>query len=232
MDESNFTFIDTLEDLVALNEKLCKLSEFAVDLEVRDWKIASCMPTRCNVIHLNSRATDGVFVTLKMLTSWVRKALIQFCAELLCMSRSYVNTLFSTTASLLQEFPRSHQSDADLHQRGGLYHRHVGAPQRAVHPERGVHWPGHCQGNGVICKSFVPVSCWYWPSTGKIILHVCNLFLEWAQFVWLFLKWKCLFHFIVVQGLFHLVHLKDSYVGCNLQLFSVSICWLFSHWCI
>lgn len=45
MDESNFSFIDTLEDLVALNEKLCKLSEFAVDLEVRDWKIASCMST-------------------------------------------------------------------------------------------------------------------------------------------------------------------------------------------
>lgn len=35
MAETTLSFIDTLEDLVALNEKLCKLSEFAVDLEVQ-----------------------------------------------------------------------------------------------------------------------------------------------------------------------------------------------------
>lgn len=34
--ETKCSFIDTLEDLVALNEKVCKLSEFAVDLEVWD----------------------------------------------------------------------------------------------------------------------------------------------------------------------------------------------------
>ena len=35
MEETKCSFIDTLEDLVALNETLCKVSEFAVDLEVR-----------------------------------------------------------------------------------------------------------------------------------------------------------------------------------------------------
>lgn len=34
--DTQCSFIDTLEDLVALNEKLCKLPEFAVDLEVLD----------------------------------------------------------------------------------------------------------------------------------------------------------------------------------------------------
>ena len=34
LDETNCHFIDTLDDLVALNEKLCKTTEFAVDLEV------------------------------------------------------------------------------------------------------------------------------------------------------------------------------------------------------
>lgn len=34
--ETKCSFVETLEDLVALNEKLCKESEFAVDLEVRD----------------------------------------------------------------------------------------------------------------------------------------------------------------------------------------------------
>lgn len=32
--ETTCCLVDTLEDLVALNEKLCKVSEFAVDLEV------------------------------------------------------------------------------------------------------------------------------------------------------------------------------------------------------
>ena len=34
MAETECSFIDTLEDLVALNETLCKVSEFSVDLEV------------------------------------------------------------------------------------------------------------------------------------------------------------------------------------------------------
>lgn len=34
--ETKCSYIETLEDLVALNEKLCKLSEFAVDLEVKE----------------------------------------------------------------------------------------------------------------------------------------------------------------------------------------------------
>lgn len=34
--ETKCSFIDTVEDLVALNEKLCKLTEFAVDLEVKN----------------------------------------------------------------------------------------------------------------------------------------------------------------------------------------------------
>lgn len=33
--ETDCAFVDTLEDLVALNEKLSSLSDFAVDLEVR-----------------------------------------------------------------------------------------------------------------------------------------------------------------------------------------------------
>lgn len=34
--DTKCSFIDTMEDLVALNEKLCNLTEFAVDLEVRN----------------------------------------------------------------------------------------------------------------------------------------------------------------------------------------------------
>lgn len=39
--ESICQFINTLDDLVALNEKLVKMSEFAVDLEV--WLFQVCM---------------------------------------------------------------------------------------------------------------------------------------------------------------------------------------------
>ena len=39
MEETKCSFIDTLEELVALNETLCKVSEFAVDLEVRVHKV-------------------------------------------------------------------------------------------------------------------------------------------------------------------------------------------------
>lgn len=35
MSDTKLTFIDSLEDLVALTEKLCSSSEFAVDLEVQ-----------------------------------------------------------------------------------------------------------------------------------------------------------------------------------------------------
>ena len=40
MEETKCSFIDTLEELVALNETLCKVSEFAVDLEVRVQKVS------------------------------------------------------------------------------------------------------------------------------------------------------------------------------------------------
>lgn len=36
IEETKCSFVNTVEDLVALNEKLCKLTEFAVDLEVRN----------------------------------------------------------------------------------------------------------------------------------------------------------------------------------------------------
>lgn len=62
LDETKCSFIETLEDLVALNEKLCKLSEFAVDLEVRDKKkfmgvegvgTISIIPMLCHLIQHN-----------------------------------------------------------------------------------------------------------------------------------------------------------------------------------
>lgn len=57
MAETKLSFIDTLEDLVALNEKLCQLSEFAVDLEV--WSYIEVLATQSmsgqsNVICSNS----------------------------------------------------------------------------------------------------------------------------------------------------------------------------------
>lgn len=48
MSETKLTFIDSLEDLVALSEKLCSLSEFAVDLEV---------PTSYVLFELNKKKT-------------------------------------------------------------------------------------------------------------------------------------------------------------------------------
>lgn len=43
IEETKCSFVDTVEDLVALNEKLCKLTEFAVDLEVRNTSKACYM---------------------------------------------------------------------------------------------------------------------------------------------------------------------------------------------
>lgn len=42
-----------------------------------------------------------------------------------CVDQIYI----FIAASLLQEFPWPHLSDADLHQGGGFHHRHFGAPQ-------------------------------------------------------------------------------------------------------
>lgn len=118
MAETEYSFVETLEDLVALNEKLCKLSEFAVDLEVQR-RIMYLGDIRSASRILADGSYGQVLVIL----------------------------LFSIAAPFLQEFPRHHQSDADLYKRGGLYSWHPGAPQWDVHTERGVHWPSYCQGN-------------------------------------------------------------------------------------
>lgn len=94
--------------------------------------------------------------------SWLPIVLLDVTSQLVSVwcwhpIRRFVNTPFSAAAPFLQEFPWHHLFDADLHQRGGLYHRHLGAPQRDVHPERGVHRPSYCQGMKVCCKSFVPI---------------------------------------------------------------------------
>lgn len=69
-------------------------------------------------------------------------------------------SFLSATAPLLQKLPGHHISDADLHQGRGLHHRHPGAPQRDVHPERGVHWPTYCQGRRGGTSSFFQKDTW------------------------------------------------------------------------
>ncbi|XP_068997255.1 exosome complex component 10 [Embiotoca jacksoni] len=63
MDETKFTFIDTLEDLVALNEKLCKLSEFAVDLEHHSYR--SFLGLTC-LMQISTRDEDFIMDTLEL----------------------------------------------------------------------------------------------------------------------------------------------------------------------
>ncbi|XP_036960966.1 exosome component 10 [Acanthopagrus latus] len=63
MDESNFTFIDTLEDLVALNEKLCKLSEFAVDLEHHSYRSFLGLTS---LMQISTREEDFIIDTLEL----------------------------------------------------------------------------------------------------------------------------------------------------------------------
>lgn len=140
-----------------------------------------------------------------MLTYCVRKASAQFCGRFwtwyetrrfLCLSRSFVNALFSIAAPFVQEFPWHHLFDADLHQRGGLHHWHLGAPQWDVHPERGIHRPRYCQGNG----SAPQVICSCKLSKGKVIRWLirlvfqmgnCTVWLQflhrnWSLFLWFF----------------------------------------------
>lgn len=60
--DTKCSFINSLEDLVALNEKLCKLSEFAVDLEVSQF-VCLCF---CFVSFFNPRVSFvwGGIITL------------------------------------------------------------------------------------------------------------------------------------------------------------------------
>lgn len=61
--ETNFSFIDSLEDLVALNEKLCKLSEFAVDLEHHSYR--SFLGLTC-LMQISTREEDFIIDTLEL----------------------------------------------------------------------------------------------------------------------------------------------------------------------
>uniref|UniRef100_A0A1A7Y167 Exosome complex component 10 n=1 Tax=Iconisemion striatum TaxID=60296 RepID=A0A1A7Y167_9TELE len=61
--ETNLTFIDSLEDLVALNEKLCKSSEFAVDLEHHSYR--SFLGLTC-LMQISTREEDFIIDTLEL----------------------------------------------------------------------------------------------------------------------------------------------------------------------
>uniref|UniRef100_A0A8C9YVF0 Exosome complex component 10 n=1 Tax=Sander lucioperca TaxID=283035 RepID=A0A8C9YVF0_SANLU len=61
--ETKCSFIDTLDDLVALNEKLCKLSEFAVDLEHHSYR--SFLGLTC-LIQISSREEDFIIDAIEL----------------------------------------------------------------------------------------------------------------------------------------------------------------------
>uniref|UniRef100_A0A669E6F1 Exosome complex component 10 n=1 Tax=Oreochromis niloticus TaxID=8128 RepID=A0A669E6F1_ORENI len=61
--ETKLSFVDTLEDLVALNEKLCKLSEFAVDLEHHSYR--SFLGLTC-LMQISTRGEDFIIDTLEL----------------------------------------------------------------------------------------------------------------------------------------------------------------------
>ncbi|XP_041655797.1 exosome component 10 [Cheilinus undulatus] len=63
MSDTKFSFIDSLADLVALNEKLCKLSEFAVDLEHHSYR--SFLGITC-LIQISTREEDFIIDTLEL----------------------------------------------------------------------------------------------------------------------------------------------------------------------
>ncbi|XP_028266781.1 exosome complex component 10 [Parambassis ranga] len=63
MAETTLSYIDTLEDLVALNEKLCKLSEFAVDLEHHSYR--SFLGLTC-LMQISTREEDFIIDTLEL----------------------------------------------------------------------------------------------------------------------------------------------------------------------
>nr|XP_015823110.2 exosome component 10 [Nothobranchius furzeri] len=61
--ETNLTFVDSLEDLVTLNEKLCKSSEFAVDLEHHSYR--SFLGLTC-LMQVSTREEDFIIDTLEL----------------------------------------------------------------------------------------------------------------------------------------------------------------------
>ncbi|XP_070766578.1 exosome complex component 10 isoform X2 [Enoplosus armatus] len=63
MAETKCSFIDTLEDLVALNEKLCKLSEFAVDLEHHSYRSFLGLTS---LMQISTRVEDFIIDTLEL----------------------------------------------------------------------------------------------------------------------------------------------------------------------
>ncbi|XP_061908212.1 exosome component 10 [Entelurus aequoreus] len=63
LEETSCTFIDTLEDLVALNEKLDQVSEFAVDLEHHSYR--SFLGITC-LMQISTREEDFIIDTLEL----------------------------------------------------------------------------------------------------------------------------------------------------------------------
>ncbi|PWA30886.1 hypothetical protein CCH79_00010646, partial [Gambusia affinis] len=63
MAETKLSFIDSLEDLVALNGKLCRLSEFAVDLEHHSYR--SFLGITC-LMQISTREEDFIIDTLEL----------------------------------------------------------------------------------------------------------------------------------------------------------------------
>uniref|UniRef100_A0A8D3CUW8 Exosome complex component 10 n=1 Tax=Scophthalmus maximus TaxID=52904 RepID=A0A8D3CUW8_SCOMX len=60
---TNCSFIDSLEDLVALNEKLCSLSEFAVDLEHHSYRSFLGLTS---LMQISTREEDFIIDTLEL----------------------------------------------------------------------------------------------------------------------------------------------------------------------
>nr|XP_046253433.1 exosome component 10 [Scatophagus argus] len=63
MAETKCSFINTLEDLVTLNEKLCKLSEFAVDLEHHSYRSFLGITS---LMQISTREEDFIIDTLEL----------------------------------------------------------------------------------------------------------------------------------------------------------------------
>ncbi|KAK0154863.1 Exosome component 10 [Merluccius polli] len=63
MADTKCSFIDTLEDLVVLNETLCKVSEFAVDLEHHSYR--SFLGLTC-LMQISTREQDYIIDTLEL----------------------------------------------------------------------------------------------------------------------------------------------------------------------
>ncbi|XP_070695429.1 exosome complex component 10 [Pempheris klunzingeri] len=63
MAETKFSYVDTLEDLVALNEKLCKMSEFAVDLEHHSYRSFLGLTS---LMQISTREEDFIIDTLEL----------------------------------------------------------------------------------------------------------------------------------------------------------------------